>query len=217
MLMKNSRKYFRYRSATIVGFLILMVTFGLLAMPKGADTHYIPQQGDIIFQTSRSSQSLAIQKATGSVYSHMGIIFIRNSKPYVLEASSKVKYTPINEWINRGLDGKYVIKRTKTALTDEQKKQLAIESQRYINKPYDLSFEWSDNRQYCSELVWKIYANGIGMKIGQLQQLKEFNLTSPTVKAKLAERYGSAIPLNETVISPKSMFDSPLLITVGQK
>ena len=33
-----------------------------------------PQQGDIIFHTSRTSQSLAIQKATGSVYSHMGII-----------------------------------------------------------------------------------------------------------------------------------------------
>lgn len=215
--MNNPKKYYRYRSAAVFGFLLLMVAFGLVAMPKGSGTNYVPQQGDIIFQTSRSSQSLAIQKATGSVYSHMGIIFIKNSKPYVLEASSKVKYTPINDWVNRGVDGKYVIKRTKTSLTDEQKNQLTIEAQRYINKPYDLTFEWSDNRQYCSELVWKIYSNSTGMKIGQLQQLKEFNLTSPAVKAKLAERYGSAIPLNETVISPKAMFDSPLLITVEQK
>jgi hypothetical protein len=31
------------------------------------------QDGDIIFHTSRSSQSLAIQRATHSPYSHMGL------------------------------------------------------------------------------------------------------------------------------------------------
>ena len=48
-----------------------------------------PQQGDIIFHTSRTSQSLAIQKATGSVYSHMGIILLRDGKPYVYEAAKQ--------------------------------------------------------------------------------------------------------------------------------
>lgn len=33
------------------------------------------QDGDIIFQTSQSSQSQAIQLVTKSKYSHMGIIF----------------------------------------------------------------------------------------------------------------------------------------------
>lgn len=33
------------------------------------------QNGDIIFQTSTSGQSKAIQIATGSKYSHMGIIY----------------------------------------------------------------------------------------------------------------------------------------------
>ncbi|EPR85580.1 hypothetical protein [Acinetobacter gerneri] len=32
------------------------------------------QTGDIIFQTSKSAQSLAIQKATHSPYSHMGML-----------------------------------------------------------------------------------------------------------------------------------------------
>ncbi|WP_425482138.1 YiiX family permuted papain-like enzyme [Budvicia diplopodorum] len=200
-----------------MAYFLLIVIVGLLVIPKGHSSQYAPQQGDIIFQTSRSSQSVAIQQATSSAYSHMGIIMIKNNKPYVLEASSTVKYTAIGDWIKRGAGGKYVIKRVKTPLTSEQKNSLVTEAQRYINKPYDLSFEWSDNRQYCSELVWKIYANAINMKIGQLQQLKEFNLTSPAVKAKLAERYGSNIPLNESVISPKAMFDSPLLITVEQQ
>ena len=57
--------------------------------------------GDIIFQTSKSSQSLAIQRATGSRYSHMGLIFLRAGKPFVFEAVSPVKYTPLDQWIAR--------------------------------------------------------------------------------------------------------------------
>ena len=36
---------------------------------------FIIKEGDIIFQTSTSSQSKAIQLATHSKYSHVGIIF----------------------------------------------------------------------------------------------------------------------------------------------
>ena len=84
----------------------------------------------------------------------------------------------------------------------------------YEGKPYDLYFEWNDKRIYCSELVWKIYKNAIGIEIGKLELLKDFDLSSPEVKKKLKERYGENIPENETVISPVSMFNSELLITV---
>ena len=41
------------------------------------------RDGDIIFHTSRSAQSLAIQRATHSPYSHVGVIFLRDGKPFV--------------------------------------------------------------------------------------------------------------------------------------
>ena len=44
------------------------------------------QNGDIVFQISRSPQSRAIQLATHSPYSHMGIVFLRNKDIFVLEA-----------------------------------------------------------------------------------------------------------------------------------
>ncbi|AKJ43795.1 hypothetical protein QQ39_06925 [Pragia fontium] len=194
---------------------MIFLTSWLVIIPESYG--YQPQQGDIIFQTSRSSQSLAIQQATHSIYSHMGIILFKNNQPYVFEASNRVKFTPLEAWITRGVDGKFVAKRLKKTLTNEEKQRIWSISQNYINRPYDLTFSWSDDRQYCSELVWKIYFNALGLKIGQQQKLREFNLTSPAVKAKLTERYGTAIPYNETVISPKSMFDSPLLTVVGQK
>src|SRR5262249_21128739 len=55
--------------------------------------------GDIVFQTSKSNQSRAIQLATRSPYSHMGLILLRDGKPFVLEAIATVRFTPLGEWI----------------------------------------------------------------------------------------------------------------------
>lgn len=49
------------------------------------------QDGDLIFQTSLSSQSIPIQKATKSVYSHCGLIFKNGDKFEVIEAVQPVK------------------------------------------------------------------------------------------------------------------------------
>jgi hypothetical protein len=54
------------------------------------------QNGDIIFQTSLSTQSKAIQLATNSPYSHCGIIYKDGEKFYVFEAVQPVKKTPLN-------------------------------------------------------------------------------------------------------------------------
>lgn len=57
--------------------------------------------GDIIFQTSKSNQSKAIQLATNSKYSHMGIIYKINGQVFVYEAVQPVKLTALTKWINR--------------------------------------------------------------------------------------------------------------------
>ena len=173
--------------------------------------------GDIIFQSSQSNQSKAIELATKSPYSHMGIIFIKNGKPYVFEAASKVVYTPFDKWVNRGKNRKYVIKRLKDhALSQKEIANLKRVAHSFENKPYDIWFGWDDKYIYCSELVWKIYNKALNLKIGQLQRIKDFNLSAPAVKQKLIERYGDKIPYQETVISPVAIFNSPLLITVDQ-
>jgi hypothetical protein len=51
-------------------------------------------------------------------------------------------------------------------------------------------------------------------QLGQLQQLRDFDLSHPAVQAKLRERYGAQLPLSEPVISPASIFNSPELLTV---
>lgn len=47
-----------------------------------------------------------------------------------------------------------------------------------LGKHYDLYFEWSENRIYYTELVWKLYEKFTGIRIGELKTLKEFDLSS---------------------------------------
>jgi len=174
------------------------------------------QDGDIIFQISQSSQCKAIQAATKSPYSHVGIMFQDNGKWFVLEAVQPVVYTPLTTWITHGERGHYVVKRLKdtSKLTPAALACMREQGAGYLGKPYDLAFEWSDDRIYCSELVWKLYKNCTNIEVGQLKKLGDFDLIHPIVSAKIKERYGNNVPLDETVISPADVFNDEDLVTV---
>lgn len=176
------------------------------------------RDGDIIFHESRSSQSRAVQLATGSRYSHMGILYRDGGRWLVFEAVEPVKATPLAEWIARGKSGHFVVKRLRNSsvLTPAVLRRMRAAGDRHRGKSYDLYFEWDDARIYCSELVWKIYREGAGVEIGRLQQLRELDLTHPAVRAKMRERYGNKVPKNEPVISPAAMFGSTLLVEVAR-
>ena len=175
------------------------------------------KNGDLIFQTSLSNQSKAIQLATHSEYSHCGLVFKEGKQWFVFEAVQPVKRTPLDKWIKRGKGGHFVAKRLKNAdqvLTPEAIASMKQIGKQFMGKNYDLTFEWSDDRIYCSELIWKIYQRATGIEIGRLEQLRNFDLSSSTVQRIMRQRYGNNIPLDEQVISPASVFNSELLETV---
>jgi hypothetical protein len=59
-----------------------------------------------------------------------------------------------------------------------------------------------------------MYRDALAIELGKRQKLREFDLADPLVRAKMRERYGTNVPLDEPVISPAAMFDSGLLVTV---
>ena len=197
--------------------LILLLSMIFASCEKSTSQISNLKNGDLIFQTSLSSQSQAIQVATNSKYSHCGIIYIENGKSYVFEAVEPVKLTPLKDWIERGKDEHYVVKRLKDESRidhPENLKKLKHVGASFKGKSYDLTFEWSDEKIYCSELIYKIYDRALNIKIGKLQTLKSFDLSNSIVREKMKERYGENIPKNEKVISPKAIFESNLLKTV---
>ena len=214
----------------ILPHLILLMALAIAAYPRllrfrshqaaEAATAQITSQlrdGDLIFHTSLSAQSQAIQLATHSPYSHCGILYQQNGQWQVFEAVQPVKLTPLASWIARGQGGHFVTKRLRdaaTVLTPAALMRLKAAGKPMLGRSYDLYFGWADDRIYCSELIWKVYERGLHRRIGQLQQLWDFDLSHPAVQAKLHERYGRRLPLAETVISPVSLFNSPELVTV---
>ncbi len=221
------------KKIVLLGFFGLFIFVGLYAKKKYYDPkHRLDnaktevkllsdkneiKNGDLIFQTSLSGQSKAIQFATKSKYSHCGIIYKDSNNFFVFEAVQPVKQTPLDKWIARGQDGKFVIKRLKNA--DQVLTPIVLEKMKQVGdnfngKNYDLTFEWSDDKIYCSELIWKIYKRATGIEIGKLEKLSDFDLSNEAVKKKMKERYGDKIPTDEIVISPAAIFDSELLKTV---
>lgn len=199
--------------------LLILLAYGFTGCKKSGHDTGVLRDGDLIFQTSLSQQSQAIQLATKSKYSHCGLIYKEGDKYFVFEAIQPVQTTPLDQWIARGKDSHYVVKRLKDAdkvLTAGNLKKMKTAGKEMAGKNYDLYFEWSNERIYCSELIWKIYKEGTGIEIGQLQELGEFDLTHPAVKQKLVERYGASVPKNEKVISPAAIFESNLLYTVSE-
>lgn len=188
------------------------------AVLSTSDLHaYSAQEGDVVFHTSTSAQSEAIQLATRSPWSHMGIVLQHQDQLQVFEAVSPVRYTPLQEWLQRGKGGRYVALRPRTALSDAQVQTLRKAARRYVGKPYDLQFAWGNEAIYCSELVWKMYRDALEIQLAPLQRLRDFDLRNPVVKAKLTERYGRKLPLNEPVIAPVALFESKWLEKVAER
>jgi len=178
------------------------------------------KEGDLVFQRSQSGQSKAVALATGSPYTHMGVVLVQDGQPVVLEAVQPVKMTPLARWIARGDGGRVVVKRLRDAdrvLTGDVRDRMHRLGAAWLGRPYDLQFRWDDERLYCSDLAYKLYERAAGIRIGVLRKAGDFNLASPEVQRLMAKRFGgtqAAFDPKEKVISPQSMFEDPQLVTV---
>lgn len=179
------------------------------------------REGDIIFHTGvRSSltpQGMAMLKVTKSKWSHVGIIFKVRNDWFVYEAVQPVKYTPIREWIKRGLGRHYVIKRLRQAdsiLTPATITKMKQVGNTYKGRNYDVLYGWNDNKMYCSKLVWKIYKYGAGVEVGKLQKMRDFDFSNPLIHRIVNNLYKGHIPYDQTVISPQAVYDSTNLVEV---
>ena len=195
----------------------LLIFISLILFGCGAGELPDFKNGDLVFQDAQSSQSEALRVATNSPYTHMGVVFNEEGKQLVYEAVGPIKYTPLEKWIKQGLNGHFVVKRLKDReqiLTEESVEKLKEAGEMYKGRPYDFHFAWSDDRIYCSELVWKMYKTALGIEIGKLQKFRDFDLSNPIVAEIIEERFPEGIPVDEIVISPAGMFASDLLATV---
>ena len=196
-------------------FMIFGIIILLLALPFSsimtemitAQTEPIEEvkEGDVIFQTSQSQQSPLIQIATGSRISHCGIIVMKNGKPYVLETLKTLVVTPLDKFIARGEGGKYWLKRSK-------KENVKIEYGSYLGKPYDLAFKFDNGKFYCSELIYDIYKNQLGIELCEPKKVSDYLMIGvdklPQIEKAMKKR---GITKEQYAVAPVDIFESDYL------
>lgn len=179
-----------------------------LATSQSQPIEEIVKEGDVIFQTSESRQSPLIQIGTRSKITHCGIIVMRNGEPYVLETLKTLVLTPLDKFIARGKDGKYWLKRS-------DKENIKIEYTHYLGKPYDLAFSFDNDIYYCSELVYDIYKNQLGIELCKPKQVGDYLILGTDKLDKIEntmQRRG--ITKEQYAVAPVDVFESEYLHSV---
>jgi len=189
--------------------------------PTKTTNPYALQTGDIVFQGTNDHQAKAVKAATNSKWSHVGIVFYYGNQPWVLEAVQPVKTTPLNRFIARSPKSFYAmrLKNSRLHINQTTIRKAKSYGRSLIGKKYDPYFQWSDDRIYCSELVWKLYKKATGITLCQPRQMRTYNLHHPAVQSIIKQRYGSMkkIPMGELMVAPSDIAQSNLLIEVPRK
>ena len=160
------------------------------------------REGDVIFQTSLSQQSPLIKMGTRSTITHCGVVVMKDGKPYVLETQKTLVLTPLKKFITRGKDGKYWHKRPKID-------DIKIKYSGYLGKPYDLAFKFDNGKFYCSELIYDIYLNQLGIELCKPKTIDDYLILGshriPKIKRAMKKR---GITMEQYAVAPVDVFNS---------
>jgi hypothetical protein len=194
---------------------LLVALIAVLTAPVGALGHDF-QEGDLLFQSLNTSQSLALKLATGSDYTHCGIVFISEGRVFVYEALVQMTMTPVEEWLDRSPEVLWLRLKDPKVLTAQVISKMKKAGEDLKDRTYDTLFQWSDEKIYCSELVYKIYQRGADLELVPLKTFGDYNLGSEAVRDLIEKRYGGELPLAEKAVAPADLLESPLLQVVDR-
>lgn len=158
--------------------------------------------GDVLLQHFASKLGSVIADVSNSQYSHCGMVLIRDNEPHVIEAIGPVRIVPVEDWIKQGQLHHFTQLRPRR-LTAVQIEKAIDEAEKMLGQPYDIQYEWDDEKIYCSELIYKAFDRALGIEIGEKQKLRELKWkTHPLFITYLA---GGRLPLNRVMVTPESL------------
>jgi hypothetical protein len=155
----------------------------------------------------------AIEGASGSPFSHCGLVRSTATGWAVVEALGVVKETPLEQWIDQGRDRAVFVFRFKSS-TPELLQSVVAEARKFQGRPYDSRYRMDDEAIYCSELLYKAHLNATGKPLGQTCRLGE--LSWKPFEDLITRIEQGPVPLDREMITPKAVAEAPELIFVGE-
>jgi hypothetical protein len=179
------------RAMRMIGTIAAVLALGALAM---APAHAAParpftqwRDGDLIFQQSTGGQSAAVLAATGSRYTHMGVVRLNRGRVMVIEAAARVGETPLARFIARGKGGRYAVYRVRN-LPVIKWAVAQLYMRMMWGRPYDVFFRPGNDAFYCSELPYLAFRSA-KIELGTEQRLGELTVNNPAVMALFLKRW----------------------------
>lgn len=172
---------------TLLALLCCLLAYGAYLYTLDADDMPPLKDGDLIFQTSWTDQSLAIGLATASPYIHGGIIRQAGSGFVVIEAAATVKETPLREWIGRGILGRFALYRHRD-LNPGLASRLLEAAKAYYGRLYDHYFSFDNDTIYCSELIYLAFKDA-GIAVDAPEKIAALYINNAMTKKLIEQRW----------------------------
>ncbi len=207
------------------GLLAVLAVAGLgLTLAPAEDLPPL-KTGDIVFQKTATSASDAIMLASGTQYTHVGIVEIdKSGQPQVIEAVGPVQEVPLGEWMKKGSKGRITIKRIK-GLDEGQAGSAIASARRYLGRPYDHFFYDTRDQIYCSELIYAAFKDGPNISVGRQEKVRDLKIDTDAAQTLIKQRWKShplckakgassfkacyALILDQTLVTPASIARDP--------
>jgi hypothetical protein len=180
------RKFFR------LIILLLLVPGGYIALESysHADLSTLPalESGDLIFQTALDRHlALPIMVATGSIYTHVGIIHKQKDGYTVIHAAGPVIENSLGDFIAGGWGEKFTLLRY-PGLSQQQREAMVKDARTYLGRPYNGIFYMKSKDIYCSELPYLVFQSE-HVPLGRLQKMGDLYMNNPAVHEVFKARW----------------------------
>jgi hypothetical protein len=199
------------------------------------------REGDMVFIRSRSDNAPLIAALSNldpkddadDVFTHCGIVFKdADGQLKVYEGAGRVGVRlTLAEWQwaeskHTPLHNLYVLRWSGQPELTSVLGKIKSKAKELHDTSYDNGFSWTNDHAYCSELVWKAFADGGQLTLCQLPKMAQYvdgaspdvakrikdKLNDPDVRRKYRE--GRGYQPEESAISPEDIFRSPSLVPV---
>jgi Permuted papain-like amidase enzyme, YaeF/YiiX, C92 family len=173
------------------------------------------REGDVVFRLGDVRVlggifplSQFIARATGSRFSHTGIVAVERGEPVVYDCTATgIQRRPFAFWMQDNI-GAFGLKRLKPEQRSHIPGALAYCRRVFeAEVPFDRAFQLGDDRLYCTELVEKSFrSTGLALsepvRIGDWKNLGQFPLTTVTFLAASSLALDVPITLDQPVYVP---------------
>lgn len=175
------------------------------------------KEGDIIFISIPNFLYRAIEKATNSETSHVGILLKNNGKWMVAESKVPVScLTPLNDFIKRSDHLWFAIKRINEPLSQENIAALKQSCEARFGVLYDFSFCFSSKKLFCSKFVYEVFKESCNIEVGRLESFQTLISNNPSALSSFWRLWFLGfIPYEKLTVTPQSQLTDANLTKVN--